>query len=163
LYDETLHVPLLLAGPGVPSGTRQDELQSLVDVFPTICDAAGLQTPTDLRGESMLSSDGHDAVFAEYAPRNISNEYLDAEQCDQFSLGRKCVRTNSEKLVLRSDGVEEVYELPEESEPQKPNRDHASLREQLMTTLSQDFLSPDSTKQANEQVRENLRQLGYIE
>lgn len=36
LYQSTLHVPVILAGPGVPAGLRRDEPVSLVDVAPTL-------------------------------------------------------------------------------------------------------------------------------
>lgn len=41
-YDETLRVPLLVAGPGIPAGGRVDHLSSHVDLAPTLLGLAGL-------------------------------------------------------------------------------------------------------------------------
>lgn len=41
VYDEALQVPLLVRGPGVPSGETSTALAETVDLAPTILDAAG--------------------------------------------------------------------------------------------------------------------------
>jgi choline-sulfatase len=41
-YDETIRVPLLIAGPGVPAGSGVDHLSSHVDLLPTLLGLAGL-------------------------------------------------------------------------------------------------------------------------
>jgi arylsulfatase A-like enzyme len=63
-YDDVLRVPLLLRQPGkVGMGSRSDRLTSLVDVFPTLVNAAGTD-PGDIDGRD-LEADGHAYVFAE--------------------------------------------------------------------------------------------------
>ena len=52
LYDTTLRVPLIIAGPGVPASARDADV-SLVDVFPTVLDAIGL-APRDVDGVSLV-------------------------------------------------------------------------------------------------------------
>ena len=42
LYNSTLHVPLILQGPGIPRERRMSSMVSLIDVTPTILDLAGL-------------------------------------------------------------------------------------------------------------------------
>lgn len=54
LYDHSLHVPLILCGPGIPSGSRQDSPCYLNDVFPTLCDLVELNPPSDILGQSLL-------------------------------------------------------------------------------------------------------------
>jgi arylsulfatase A-like enzyme len=41
LYDEVLHVPLILRGPGIPKGQRSAESARTVDIAPTILALAG--------------------------------------------------------------------------------------------------------------------------
>jgi choline-sulfatase len=53
-YEGSVGVPLLLAGPGVPAGAVVDHPVSLVDLYPTILDAAGLQAEPDRPGRSWL-------------------------------------------------------------------------------------------------------------
>lgn len=53
LHDESLHVPLILAGPGVRKGVRVPEQVRLFDVMPTILDLAGLPPVPDCYGVSL--------------------------------------------------------------------------------------------------------------
>ena len=54
LYDHSVHVPLLLAGPGVPRGRTRDAFCYLLDVFPTLCELCGLETPATVEGRSLV-------------------------------------------------------------------------------------------------------------
>lgn len=60
-YNATIHVPLIIAGPGLgPRRVRGNA--SLVDLFPTVCDALGVGTPPRLEGVSLWpSARGKDA------------------------------------------------------------------------------------------------------
>jgi arylsulfatase A-like enzyme len=53
MYEHTINVPLVIAGPGVPAGKRTAAQCYLRDLFPTICDVAGIATPP-LDGRSLL-------------------------------------------------------------------------------------------------------------
>lgn len=54
IYDATLHVPLIIAGPGVRTrGRKLDAEVGLVDVLPTICDLMGWPAPQGLPGRSL--------------------------------------------------------------------------------------------------------------
>jgi len=55
LYQEAVHVPWLVWGPGVKPG-KYDELRSLVDLTPTILGLAGVKVPPGLCGRDL--SDG---------------------------------------------------------------------------------------------------------
>src|SRR5262249_5368279 len=46
LYEETVRVPLAVAGPGVPVARRADPVQG-IDLFPTIAHVLGLAPPPD--------------------------------------------------------------------------------------------------------------------
>src|SRR5438067_77080 len=57
LYDETLHVPLVIKLPLNRGAGRRTELRAgLVDVAPTILNAAGLVPPAEMQGQSLLGS-----------------------------------------------------------------------------------------------------------
>jgi arylsulfatase A-like enzyme/Tfp pilus assembly protein PilF len=55
LYDETIHVPLLIKLPGQHAGTRVDQRASLVDVMPTILQALSISIPKSVQGKSLLA------------------------------------------------------------------------------------------------------------
>src|SRR5262249_13627635 len=53
IYDETLQVPLILAGPGVPPGrVIQTEVRS-IDLFPTVAEFLSLTTNVPVQGTSL--------------------------------------------------------------------------------------------------------------
>jgi len=55
LYDETMHVPLVLKLPQQQmAGTRVSGRVSLVDVAPTVLEAAGVPVPSQMQGQSLL-------------------------------------------------------------------------------------------------------------
>ncbi|HYC56336.1 MAG TPA: sulfatase [Candidatus Binatia bacterium] len=72
VYDEVLRIPFLLRIPGdANAGKEVTEQVSLVDVFPTLLDLAGLPPAPDIEGVSLRSlADGsgaeRDAVYAEF-------------------------------------------------------------------------------------------------
>ncbi len=53
LYDTTLRVPLIIAGPGVRAGMIVSDEVSLVDIFPTLVEWLGLPRP-DVDGVSLV-------------------------------------------------------------------------------------------------------------
>jgi len=56
LYDHSIHVPLLMAGPGVPAGEMRETPCYLLDIYPTLCDLAGLAVPSTVQGKSLASA-----------------------------------------------------------------------------------------------------------
>ncbi|MGY8524541.1 sulfatase-like hydrolase/transferase [Paracidovorax citrulli] len=74
LYRESTAVPLIVRGPDVPAGQVRRTNVSLVDVFPTVLDAAGVPLAAedaDLPGRSLLATasardDDERLAFAEY-------------------------------------------------------------------------------------------------
>ncbi len=51
-FEEATRAPLIIAGPGIKSG-KTNSLSEFVDVFPTICDLAGVPIPSKLDGKSL--------------------------------------------------------------------------------------------------------------
>jgi arylsulfatase A-like enzyme len=68
LYESGMKVPLIFAGPGIRHG-RTEALLYLHDVFPTVCDLAGIAPPPGLDAHSFAnvitgkSESGRDAIF----------------------------------------------------------------------------------------------------
>src|SRR5262249_38157655 len=70
LYEAGVHLPLIIAGPGVPEGRTNEGLVSFIDLAPTFLDAAKAAGPKyKLPGRSLLPilkedhPKGWDAVF----------------------------------------------------------------------------------------------------
>jgi choline-sulfatase len=56
LVEEVLHIPLVLAGPGVPAGGMVASLAQSVDVTPTLLELAGLPRPKSMQGVSLVKA-----------------------------------------------------------------------------------------------------------
>ena len=47
---------LFRSGPGIPEGETADDCCDLLDIFPGLCDLAGLPTPESVEGQSLGSA-----------------------------------------------------------------------------------------------------------
>jgi arylsulfatase A-like enzyme len=52
-YEWDSRSPLILRGPGVPSGSETNALVEFVDIYPTVAELAGLASPVGLEGISL--------------------------------------------------------------------------------------------------------------
>ncbi|MBS0210134.1 MAG: sulfatase-like hydrolase/transferase [Planctomycetes bacterium] len=55
MYEHTITTPLIVAGPGVLAEKRRDALVYLRDLYPTICELAGVAVPDGLDGRSLAA------------------------------------------------------------------------------------------------------------
>ncbi len=53
LYEHSQRVPLIVAGPGIPSGQATRAFTYLMDIFPTLAGLAGVAVPADLDGQDL--------------------------------------------------------------------------------------------------------------
>jgi arylsulfatase A-like enzyme/Flp pilus assembly protein TadD len=86
LYDETIHVPLLIKLPASAKSAKQnaqrksDGRVGLVDVTPTILDVAGIPIPKEIQGQSLVNvlrddSASHPANLAADRPIYSETDY----------------------------------------------------------------------------------------
>ncbi len=52
-YEQATRAPLFCAAPGQPGGQRVKDIVEFVDIYPTLCDLAGLERPGHLQGDSL--------------------------------------------------------------------------------------------------------------
>lgn len=81
-YESAVHVPFIFHWAGrALSGVARDALIEMVDVAPTLCEAAGIERPPAFQGRSFLplvtdaqAADGfRQSVYAEYYNANINH------------------------------------------------------------------------------------------
>lgn len=118
LYDRGLGVMLILRGPGgFMGGKVHDALVSHIDIYPTLCELAGLEPPDFLQGVSLLplvrgETDAvRDAIFAE-ATWHAAYE------------PQRAVRTRRWKYIRR---------FGERSRPVLPNTDDSPSKDLLLS------------------------------
>ncbi len=54
IYDEVLHIPLIVRYPGMKRTGRSSELVEITDLYRTIADLAQVDVPSSVRGESLV-------------------------------------------------------------------------------------------------------------
>lgn len=172
LFEEVLHVPLIIRGPGVPSEVTREDLVSLVDVFETICDLCNLPEPST-NGRSMFSGPERDAVFAEngMSPQSAFDgtpyeRNLSDERFEMLATGKKGMKTSEYSYIRYSNGQDEVFERPDDLLVAQPPEDFLkAARRRTNETLASEFIQDSryNSDELEESLHENLKQLGYID
>lgn len=102
-YNSTLHIPLIIAGPGVPA-RRVGGNASHVDIFPTVCELAGAPVPKSSQGRSLVPA----MKGAEFPERPIYFESLEPYLNKGCAPLRGFVRGD---VKYMSSPLPEVYDL----------------------------------------------------
>ena len=133
-YDEAIRVPLIISWPGkFRSGLRVDGLTELIDLVPTLLDAAGLDIPERVQGRSLLPHltgtadprQHRDHVYCEYYNSWTHNNAYGT-----------MLRTSTEKIVVyHGTDQGELYDLeadPDEFTNLWNQPEYASLKLLMM-------------------------------
>jgi arylsulfatase A-like enzyme len=106
LTNETLNVPLVIAGPGVLGvGRVRSDVASGVDVLPTLLDACDVDAPATLQGRSLLTEPAPGAERLAFAQtRALSAKESDARAPDGgWVEWREAVTDGRTRLVFERD------------------------------------------------------------
>ena len=89
LYDETIHVPLLLKLPqNQNAGKRVSARVSLVDVAPTVLAIAGVPIPSQMQGQSLLRISKTNADQASYAVSDFPQRAFGWSSLESWRAGK---------------------------------------------------------------------------
>jgi arylsulfatase A-like enzyme len=108
-YEESIHMPLLVLGPGVRAASTTDKLVLNTDFLPTFTDLAGTTTPPYVDGRSLRpvltesATSWRTAILVE-GRRGKDPEV--ANQNDYYG-----IRTSTSKYVEYEGGERELYTL----------------------------------------------------
>lgn len=108
-YDESVHVPLLVRGPGVPAGLTLDHLVSNVDFLPTWLELAGASASPGVDGRSLRPLlTAHPPAPAQWRP-DLLVEFLetDSDEAPRFW----ALRTPQWAYAEYDGGERELYDL----------------------------------------------------
>jgi arylsulfatase A-like enzyme len=127
LWEESTHVPLIIVAPGVTTpGSRTTRPVSLMDLYPTLAELAGLETPAHVEGRSLVPLlEDPDRVW-------------DFPALTTYGYNNHAVRTERYRYIRYADGSEELYD--HESDPNEwtnlaGEREYAALKAQLRRVL----------------------------
>jgi arylsulfatase A-like enzyme len=89
LYDEGLHVPLVIAGPGITAGKTRVDLVEHIDIAAISLAAAGIAIPESMQARDVLAKDYQARHFV-YAAR---------DRCDETVEHMRSVRMTNYKYI----------------------------------------------------------------
>lgn len=109
VYEGGIRVPLIVWSPGrIPAGIVNDSPGYFADVFPTLCDVAGLTIPDDLDGESLWPIlTGERKLLASRKPLI----WVFPEYGGQVALRLGDLKYVRQRLATNQPGPWEVYDL----------------------------------------------------
>jgi choline-sulfatase len=140
MYQESVAVPLIMCGPDIPPGKTCDTPIDLLDLYPTILQAAGLPHAVDERpGRSLFAP----AAGAELAERNLFSEYHAAGSNTACFM----LRRQHWKLIYYVRHQPELFNLaddPEELNDLAQSADHRAILDELIAELKQ-ICDPQAT------------------
>jgi len=170
IFNTNLLVPLIVAAPGrVGAGTRIESPVELIDVLPTLLTMVGAPVPNGIDGTPLPLDGTHASVDGE--------TYAFAESDCGPAGGAQCllaVQNRRWKLTLNpARGARELFDLDGDPfEHANVAAQHPDVAAQLESVLrAWDRGQPDLASlqkamagaEVSEEIRERLRQLGYIE
>jgi arylsulfatase A-like enzyme len=161
LYEEVLHVPLLIRLPGGRDGGREiDAPVSLVDILPLVAEVVGIDLPRQVNGQPLGE---RRFVLAEESPSPLLVEML-GEALDRDLVSG--IRWPW-KLIVSSRGESELYRLdedPNESNQLTNPSVEADLRQEIERILgSLEPTPPDPhPPPMSPETRARLKALGYV-
>jgi arylsulfatase A-like enzyme len=131
LYDEVLHVPLIMAGPGIAAlGSIIDTPVALLDLMPTLIETAGASTPPETEGRSLRSA-------LEGLP--LSEQPIYSESLYRVPHQLKALRRDGHKLLFDQDsGQVELYDLTADPGEQS---DLSSQNPEILQAMKNDLFN----------------------
>src|SRR4051812_16413192 len=162
LYDSTLRIPFIMAGPGIPAGLRVKQQARTIDFLPTLLEVMGGRAPGYVEGVSLVpaflgKSIATDVSYAEtlYPKMNMNWSEL------------RAIRTNRWKYIRAPRP--ELYDLT--SDPGETNnviQQHGPEAQNFEGHLKK-FISPGGkgvekveTAMLDQRVMDQLKSLGYL-
>jgi len=124
LFEESLHSPLIIHYPGMKhKGTNSDAIVETVDIFPTLCDLAEIETPEYAHGRSLkellvdTNATGHYAI--------------------SYNNKASTIRTSTHRMTVHQDGFVELYDhTTTEKETKNIAEAHPELVKELRGKLN---------------------------
>ncbi len=140
VYQEQIHVPLILRGAGLPAGKVVSELARTVDILPTIEDYLGLELDPSLDGRSLRdlvegTSSAPRIAYADQINGYDRNSGLGKDKPEENFL--YCIVEGNWKLIYRPHMPEasELFDL--EADPKELTNLAATHREPYVRLLEE--------------------------
>ena len=165
MFDDLLHVPLIISGPSLPENKVIKTQVRQVDIFPTIADIIGIEPISQIDGTSLLPLINDKDV--EELPA-----YIESPPTITGNLKKVIgIRTSKYKFLKSSDETKNVFELYDlQNDPLEENN-IVNTQTQIVTEMESILMQIGKKSTKNNEsmdtkkrkiVRDNLRKLGYV-
>lgn len=114
MYDHSIRVPFIIAGPNIPSGQISTQDIYLQDVMPTTLELAGIDKPEDVYFHSLLNIINGDSQNGNYS-QGIYGAYMNLQRMIRKGKYKLIVYPKIQKTLL-FDLETDPYELSDLSE-----------------------------------------------
>lgn len=173
LYDELIHVPLIIDTPDNIEYVVEEQIVSLIDLPSTILRSFNLEQPQSYRGYPLQNLINKGEIRREYIIAEVCHEWGEGVEAGEFDKEKMIITTRSDDYKYIKDnqkGVEEFYNIAEDPGEQFeneniPESEKENLRMKVNEHLSDlhEATSNQSSKQTPDNVQDRMRDLGYIE
>jgi len=161
LYDELLKVPLIMVGGFLPKNEIIKAQVESIDILPTIMDI--LRINYNKRGIEGIS------LLPTLYSKNKNDKYGESYAFSEFE-DKKSIRSPEWKLIYTSNSEEyELYNLKEDPQELNNLADIEKDQFKLMKEKLEEWVSREKenisslTKPLDEETKEKLRSLGYLQ
>lgn len=174
LYEEQIRVPLILCGPSIPTGRRNDFVVRTIDIMPTILELTDVSRERfpPMEGHSLVPLLGDGAIDPDY------RAYADSVNMLMYNTAAGMVEQKDEMLFAVTDGrwkyvhhalrpsESELYNLKDDPHELANLRDsHPEQVARLLADLQGRKCAPAGPvgrEPMSEEDRRRLRSLGYV-
>jgi len=160
LYDSTLRIAWVMAGPGIPAGVRVSQQARTIDLLPTVLDLVGAKPSAAVQGTSLVPAFTGKPVATEYSyeetmyPKFIMNwAPLRGIHTDEWMY----VRAPKPELYDLKTDPEELHNIID-AHP----KEYRELDKQLKLLIGNNGTEKVVSQQMDPQTMEKLRSLGYL-
>jgi len=172
VFETLVEVPLVVSAPGrLEHGTRDDPVM-LTDIYDTVLDLVGAEDGPDTpHSRSLLGPPAEDdrALLSEYAGANESliralknlNPELDTTR-EEMAFSK--IRLGALEYTVASDGSESLYNL--ERDPGRKDdisKAHPEITDVMLQLMPAIDVAESGSFEIDEEMREWLRSLGYVQ
>ncbi|XP_006784136.1 arylsulfatase K isoform X2 [Neolamprologus brichardi] len=102
MFEGSSHIPLLIMGPGLISGQQVNQLVSLVDLYPTVLEIAGISAVGNLSGQSLLPLLSTSIAFSNQQQRAWA--FSEYHGCN-VNASTYMLRSDQWKYITYADGL----------------------------------------------------------
>ena len=125
IWEQTTRIPFMIRAAGVKPGSVCMQPVSLIDVFPTLVDLAGLPVPEHLDGSSVK-------------PQLVDPMQKRSPVISSYGDGNTAIRTHRWRYIRYEDGSEELYDHsddPHEWKNLAESAEHQEVKRELAAEI----------------------------